>query len=382
MRKLLKKTTFAVLIVACAGLSFASQSARTIGPVGEMTQSGGHQAPNSFRVVSDKQIKCGGCHADKEDTQHMTPMAHALEMADVCQVLKLHPSMSFKNGPYTYVIAQQPGGATYTVSDGKATISEPLVYCFGQGEVGQTYVFRHKGTLYESRVTFYRTIDGLDFTTGQSTAIPSSVEEALGRPLSAQQAGECFGCHAPSAVEGSRLSLDALEPGVTCRDCHGSGEKHVQAVSSGSSSDPQIFNPGKLNAIQLSQEFCGRCHRSFDQVMGVPGQFGINNIRFQPYRIFNSRGHNKLDARISCVACHDPHRPLERESSYYDAKCLQCHLSGADDTKTASRAAAACKTGKRDCTGCHMPKVEIPGMHFKFTDHWIRVVRLNDKVPR
>jgi hypothetical protein len=29
-----------------------------------------------------------------------------------------------------------------------------------------------------------------------------------------------------------------------------------------------------------------------------------------------------------------------------------------------------------------MPKVELPGMHARFTDHWIRIARPNDPVPR
>jgi hypothetical protein len=29
-----------------------------------------------------------------------------------------------------------------------------------------------------------------------------------------------------------------------------------------------------------------------------------------------------------------------------------------------------------------MPKVELPEMHYKFTDHWIRVVKPNAPVPR
>jgi hypothetical protein len=29
-----------------------------------------------------------------------------------------------------------------------------------------------------------------------------------------------------------------------------------------------------------------------------------------------------------------------------------------------------------------MPKVELRGMHAEFTDHWIRVVKPNEPVPR
>jgi hypothetical protein len=31
---------------------------------------------------------------------------------------------------------------------------------------------------------------------------------------------------------------------------------------------------------------------------------------------------------------------------------------------------------------CHMPKVDLPGMHADFTDHWIRIAKPNEPVPR
>jgi formate-dependent nitrite reductase cytochrome c552 subunit len=34
------------------------------------------------------------------------------------------------------------------------------------------------------------------------------------------------------------------------------------------------------------------------------------------------------------------------------------------------------------CATCHMPKVELPGMHAEFTDHWIRVAKPGDPTPR
>jgi hypothetical protein len=29
-----------------------------------------------------------------------------------------------------------------------------------------------------------------------------------------------------------------------------------------------------------------------------------------------------------------------------------------------------------------MPKVDLPEMHFKFTDHWIRIVKPGEATPR
>jgi Cytochrome c554 and c-prime len=326
--------------------------------------------------------KCAECHKDKALTQLGTPMAHALEPAADCQVLTAHPQLTFRNGPYTYQITRQGSRSIYSVTDGEKTISEPILYCLGRGKVGQTYILRHNGLFYESRISYYQPIQNLDFTIGQPRLVPTSVEEALGRPLGSDEARDCFACHAPSAVVESQLHLDPLIPGVTCEACHGPGERHVAAVTANGSKESQIFNPGKMDPFSLSQEFCGTCHRSFDQVMLMPGQGGVNNIRFQPYRMFNSRGHNKIDARTSCLACHDPHDKLEHNAVFYDSKCLACHLKSPGEARTDRRAAAACPVGKQQCSTCHMPKLDIPGTHFKFTDHWIRIVKPNEPVPR
>jgi Cytochrome c554 and c-prime len=324
---------------------------------------------------------CAKCHASKARTQLATPMARALETTADCQILITRPRLTFRNGPYSYQITRQGDRSIYTVSDGVNTISEPILYCFGQGVAGQTYIFRHNGSLYESRVSYFQELKNLDITILHPRAAPASLGGALGRPMSAEAAQGCFSCHSTAAVSGSQLQLGRLTPGISCEACHGPGEKHVAAVNSGSVKDLQIFNPKKLDALDLSQEFCGSCHQSFDKVMLMPGQGGINNIRFQPYRIFNSRGHMLDDRRISCVACHDPHDKLEHEASFYDSKCFACHLSSPKEARTEARMASACPVSAKQCVTCHMPKVEVPDMHFKFTDHWIRVVKPNDPIP-
>ena len=44
----------------------------------------------------------------------------------------------------------------------------PIVYAFGQGKMGQTYVLQHDGKFYESLVSFYAEPKALDFTIGAS----------------------------------------------------------------------------------------------------------------------------------------------------------------------------------------------------------------------
>ena len=324
---------------------------------------------------------CVECHTRKAAYVH-TPMAQALEVAPDCRIVSERGRLSFRTGSYTFEIARQGKTIVYSVGDGTNVIKEPILYCFGQGHVGQTYVFRHKGMLYETRVSYYEKIRQLDFTIGHRQAVPTSLEDALGRAIGNEEQLQCFGCHTTGTVNGMQLRPERLTAGVGCEACHGPGEKHVAVMKEKKTGDLQIFNPGDLGAHELSQSFCGTCHTSFEQAMLMPGQSGINNIRFQPYRIFNSRGHNTNDPRIGCLACHDPHEKLVKDAASYDPKCLSCHLSKAKEASTIGRNAAACPVSTNNCVTCHMPKVELPGMHAAFTDHWIRIAKPNEPTPR
>ena len=310
-----------------------------------------------------------------------TPMAQALEVAPDCRILSKR-KLSFRNGSYTYELSRQGNVLFYTVSNGDKAIKEPILYCFGQGHVGQTYLFRHGAVLYETRVSYFAKLDQLDFTIGHKQSVPASIEDALGRRIGGEEPQQCFGCHTTGAVNGMELKLDRLSPGVGCEACHGPGEKHSVAMQQKNVKEMYIFNPRRLGGHELSQSFCATCHTSFDQAMLMPGQSGINNIRFQPYRMFDSPGHNTNDQRVSCLACHNPHEKLQKDSSYYDAKCLACHLTKPKDPKTERRSAAACPVSTKKCATCHMPKVELRGMHAEFTDHWIRIAKPNEPVPR
>jgi hypothetical protein len=152
---------------------------------------------------------------------------------------------------------------------------------------GQTYVYQRRGSYYESRVSFFRDTQKLDLTLGASQSQPENIEDAAGRRMSSRDTRDCFACHSTASVSGNRLQLDQLMPGVTCEGCHGPGAKHVAAVRAGALKNSHIFNPGRLNTQDLS-DFCGSCHRSWQQVEMMRLQ-GIVDVRFQPYRLANSR---------------------------------------------------------------------------------------------
>jgi Cytochrome c554 and c-prime len=321
-------------------------------------------------------------------------MGHALSIAAESAVLRSHPRMTFRAGAYSYEIVRDGQENSYRVTDGKETISEPILYAFGNAHVAQTYVYRRNGRLFEGRVSYYTAIDGLDWTVGDVLNPAPSLEEAAGRDISGDEARNCFSCHGAAAVVNTKLQLDRLIPGVTCEACHGPGGSHAAAMLFAPGKSMDIFNPKTLDAESLSQEFCGACHRGVDTVAMMPDLGGINNVRFQPYRLFNSRGHDPKDARFACTACHDPHVDLQQGDAIYDSKCTTCHAPGGAEQATGqnniataserpflSSTGKSCPVASERCVSCHMPKVELPGAHFKFTDHRIRIARRGDAYP-
>ena len=337
---------------------------------------------------------CASCHPEKSRWQSHTAMGHALRIAAESDVLRTHPRMNFRAGPYSYEIVSDGQQNAYRVSDGKETIREPILYAFGNAHVAQTYVYRRNGKLYEARVSYYTAINGLDWTIGDLLNPPPSLEEAAGRDISGDEARNCFSCHGTAAVSNAKLQLDRLIPGVTCETCHGPGGSHAAVMLLAPGESLYIFNPKKLDAETLSQEFCGACHRGVDTVAMMPDLGGINNVRFQPYRLFNSRGHDPKDARLACTACHNPHEDLKPGAAVYDSNCTACHAPRGAQQATeqknirtpgkpaaVSSTAKSCPVASERCVSCHMPKVELPGAHFKFTDHRIRIARPGEAYP-
>lgn len=85
--------------------------------------------------------------------------------------------------------------------------------------------------------------------------------------------------------------------------------------------------------------------------------------------------------RLTCIACHNPHEPLSKDTASYDAKCLACHVTSPMDKPIRDHPGPACPVGTKQCANCHMPKIDIPEMHSAFADHLIRVVRKDAPIP-
>jgi hypothetical protein len=334
---------------------------------------------------------CAECHDSIAASQKKTPMGLALASPANCTILSSHPKLTYRSGKYSYSITRTGSQSLYSVTDGAGTLSVPILYCFGMGEGGQTYVLHHNGKFFESRVSFYRDIRGLDLTMGHSTTPPATLVEAMGREMAMTETRSCFGCHATNSLDGTTLQLDRLMEGVSCEACHGPGEKHVELMktgelrsgSSGSEDQKHIFNPKKLSTEGVSS-FCGACHRTWEDVVLLNIR-GVSNVRFQPYRLANSKCYDMDDPRISCVACHDPHENRKHDAAFYDSKCTACHSATPKltpaGTAQAAKKAPVCRVAKSNCASCHMPKYEIPGSHLTFRDHHIRIAKPGEPYP-
>ncbi len=300
-------------------------------------------------------------------------MAHALETPDESQILRDNPLLTFKDGKYSYRIERQQDQSIYSVSDGETTVTAPVRWAIGMGHAGQTYIFENAGGMYESRVSYYLETGGLDLTIGARNMAPQDITQAAGRLMNSDDQLRCLGCHSTSSAAGRVLTFEKLTPGVQCERCHGETEAHVAAVKRGdTNAAPPMPRLSKLSTEEVSN-FCGQCHRTWEDI-AASGTLGIQNVRFQPYRLTNSKCYDSEDARISCLACHDPHSEIKRVDASYDSRCQTCHGGGKPK-------AVACRVAKANCVSCHMPKIEIPGTHHKFTDHQIRIVRANAEYP-
>lgn len=318
-------------------------------------------------------LQCSSCHPAEAAALHGADMTHALQSAKDSEVLKSHAHLVFRQGRFSWTIERDGDRSWYEVTDGSQQIRVPIDWAFGLGTAGQTYVMRRNDQWYESRVSYYKQIDGLDLTVGARRVAPRDLEEAFGHQLSAAAARECFDCHGTGGVVEGAVHTEALTPGVQCVRCHEGAQEHTAGFSSAGA--PKTYPPklSKLSAEDTSN-FCGQCHRTWATI-ATNGPHSVVNVRFQPYRLTNSRCYDTADDRIRCIACHDPHKQVVHDAAFYDARCQACH------SPTGKPGARLCKVAQKDCVTCHMPKTLLPEAHNKFTDHWIRVVRPGDSYP-
>lgn len=364
-------------------LSYQGPSVKCIRAIFSMTiaLAAVHGVPAQSEPV--RSSVCASCHPVQWKNHHLNGMTNALQRPSESDILRTHAVLDFSEGGYHTRISRDDAGSTLTVTDNRGTLSARILWAFGQGKAGQTYIFEHAGELFESRVSYYNQPKGLDLTMGARGSHPTSLLEAAGRAMDSSDVRQCFGCHSTGGVRKNKLVWETMTPGISCENCHSDAAQHANSVRTGTRTTRPMQRLKALSAEEMN-ELCGACHRTWAQIAEMRLK-GPLNVRFQPYRITNSKCFDADDRNIGCTACHDPHSELAKAPVAYDSACLACHASNGTSAGRSAKArlksGKVCHTGKEGCVTCHMPKVALPGAHYDFADHQIRVVRPGDPYP-
>src|SRR4030095_10435229 len=104
-----------------------------IGQVASPRRWNPRRSPANAVFLGDK--ACSDCHKKLFLSHAQSGMAISMEPVAESIVLSENPELKFRNGPYAYDIKRDGKQSTYSVTDGKETISVPIVYAFGQGRM-------------------------------------------------------------------------------------------------------------------------------------------------------------------------------------------------------------------------------------------------------
>jgi hypothetical protein len=323
---------------------------------------------------------CATCHEGIVRSQVTTQMALTMTPAANSKILASHIGDIFTAGDYRYSVGKTANAYLLTVSDGAGKRTDTLQWAFGSGFTAQSYTWWRNGEPYETRFNYFAITGRFDRTPGRLQAAPLTLDMAEGRKIAQFEARKCLACHSTALTTTEPISAAQFHPGIGCEACHGPGRAHVAAMKADTSTDLQIVSPATLKPVQ-AVDFCGACHGAPRDVV-LAGTIGRITVRFPAYRLVKSRcwGTNG-DARLTCFACHNPHKPLEHDPAAYDVACLRCHANGSAGSESGRAHEAACPVAKSQCTSCHMPKVNVAEMHYEFHDHDIRIVKPNAPFP-
>lgn len=228
-------------------------------------------------------------------------------------------------------------------------------WAFGAGDKAITFVDQTgEETIAEHGLSYYSATKSMGITPGHADAsdIVYRTFDSLGTAL------RCFRCHSTGPLTlAADYRVAPSEPGVRCESCHGPGSAHLrQPRAPGAIQNPKRLTPTGLNRL------CGACHRQASDLDHETDWTNAWNVRHQPSYLHRAACFRNSNGRLSCLSCHDPHGPLNKTASSYDARCASCHKSVIHKTAIASRS----------CVGCHMPQVRTSAT-LEFTNHWIGI---------
>ena len=340
--------------------------------------------------------QCRGCHPLQFERHSRSSHAHSMyPAADHPMASSFFPTAQLLRKPaYHFQFSRLGKQFRVQAFDSDNVLEIPIEWAFGAGQQAVTFVTRLNEDWYlEHYYSYYTALRALGPTPGHEAIVPKTLPEAMGLPYKSLQASTgikgCFGCHSTGPVSiGANQEIQPAELGVRCEACHGPGSLHVEAAKQRQFARARtlIERPGRLPSADLNR-VCGICHR-LPPTDGASIDWGYAwNVRHQP--VYLSQSACFKEGALSCLACHDPHGPLQRNDAvYYDQRCRSCHgpamlrpsPEAARKTRSARPPTAICEMRTpANCVDCHMPRVS-PQAGLVFSNHWIGIYGTGEKL--
>ena len=276
---------------------------------------------------------------------------------------------------------------------------EEVTYIVGSGNHARSYLRHHpNGVITQLPVTWYSQQKRWDMSPGYE--VKDHVDFMRAIPQG------CVFCHTAyprmdaKQIDDQHYFANPIPEGIGCERCHGAGATHVKLALQGETGQTlkqAIYNPGH-DTPKAQRTVCYQCHmESSVDSLGTrvlkpgrdvfsfrPGepfsnyavQFSLNDPNSKRLKVVQhaelmeaSRCFQASGGRMTCTSCHDPHRkPAAGDTtSYYRARCLQCHDGRILSKHTRAQLA-------EDCSRCHMPRgTPTNGGHTVFTNHRVGI---------
>ncbi|RMF43512.1 MAG: hypothetical protein D6753_04925 [Planctomycetota bacterium] len=194
------------------------------------------------------------------------------------------------------------------------------------------------------------------------------------------QPPEAFSDEALMEMTGKFIAFDARDKaitlGISCEACHLGCEQHTEQethVPPFAPVSPLMYvfdDPSKLQLDRTPQNInaiCGRCHAGNRPTYAA----GIATWNSTEY---TDAMRGSCYSAMSCVHCHDPHRPIgpawARTPDEDDQSCIACHVEYRDPTIRRGHTHHAPATPGDRCMNCHMPHIN-EGMQDMVRTHTI-----------
>lgn len=346
---------------------------------------------------------CAECHQGLCDSFHQHPMGRSAMVAGMDDLEGLDNGTldPIQAGPYELSVRKDTEGLVQVVrakgGDGKylTSVEYPIAIAIGSGTRGRSYVTLDEDSVWQAPMSWFTEKGCWDISPG------FNLGEATQRPM----VNGCLYCHVnqsgwiADSVNRYKQPVSKQQLSIGCERCHGPGELHAKAHSTGSEvttseggMDTTIVNPKHL-ADELQMAICAQCHlsgktrvvrkdRELEEFRpGLALDLFVNGYIAAPDANLQNKAVGHFDQlllskcrtaagkNLLCSSCHDPHRKHEsaEEERLQLQNCKSCHqergCSAPDELRSARR---------DHCIQCHMPTTDDTQIaHTSLTDHRI-----------